>query len=67
MKAVVFYRKNGRPDSRMLEDDKDFDGLVKRITAENEEADLSGLWAMPKRAPGSGKGLRTSHGESRGA
>ena len=43
MKAIVFYRKNGRPDSRILENDKDFDEVVKRITTENEGADIVGI------------------------
>ena len=45
MKAVVFYRKSGRPDSRMLENDKDFDETAKRITREagNEGADIIGV------------------------
>lgn len=43
MKAVVFLRKSGRPDSRILEHDGDFDDVARRIAIENEGVDIIGI------------------------
>ena len=43
MKAIVFFRKDGTPDSRIMENDLEHDDIVKRITLENEGANIIGI------------------------
>jgi hypothetical protein len=43
MKAIIFYRANGKPDSRIMEHDRDHDDLVRHIMSQHEGADIVGI------------------------
>ena len=43
MKAIVFFRRNGTPDSRIMENDRDHDDIVRRIAYECEGANIIGI------------------------
>jgi hypothetical protein len=48
IKAIVFFRKNGTPDSRIMETDREHDDLVRHILNENEGAEIVGIMSYEK-------------------